>query len=591
MTLVRSALAVAVSLLFLRSTLIAQSVDTLADKPVDLLWGVKIPVRDGVQLNATVYKPKGAGPLPVVFTLTPYIANSYHDRAFYFSRNGYVFALVDVRGRGNSQGVFSPFLQEAKDGYDVVEWLAKQPWCNGSVAMWGGSYAGYDQWATAKELPPALKTIVPAAAAMASIDFPYWKNIFYPYDMQWITFTSGVTPNENLFNENAFWKQKLRELYLGHLAFKVLDTIIGNPSPVFHTWIAHPARDEFWDSFNPTNDQFARLNIPILTITGDYDADQAGAMEFYRRHMKYASKEARDRHYLIIGPWDHAGTRTPKKDVGGLTFGDASVLDLNNLHKEWYNWTMKTGKKPEFLKKRVAYYVVGKDEWKYADSLEAIGTNRRVLYLDSDQGQANDAFHSGFLLATEPKRSDSDKFVYDPLDTRPAEIEKSDAPNFITDERYALNLFGNGLVYHTEPFNDTTEISGNVELVLWLAMDVPDADIAATLYEIQPDGRSIALTNDQIRARYRESPRVEKLIPPGQILKYEFSGFTWFSRAVAKGSRLRLVISCPNSTYAQKNYCSGKDVSEETGKDARTAHITVYHDRSHEGYLELPFAK
>src|SRR5262245_7927645 len=110
---------------------------------VDLLWGVRIPLRDGVELAATVYRPAGQKePLPVVFTLTPYIGDSYHERALYFARHGYVFALVDVRGRGSSGGTFDPFAQEAKDGADVVEWLARQSWSNGKVAMWGGSYAG-----------------------------------------------------------------------------------------------------------------------------------------------------------------------------------------------------------------------------------------------------------------------------------------------------------------------------------------------------------------------------------------------------------------------------------------------------------------
>ncbi|HEX7252657.1 MAG TPA: CocE/NonD family hydrolase, partial [Thermoanaerobaculia bacterium] len=117
---------------------------------VDMLWAVKIPMRDGVALNATIYRPRGQKePLPAVFTLTPYIADSYLERALYFAEHGYAFALVDVRGRGNSGGSFEPFANEPRDGHDVVEWLAQQPWCNGKVAMWGGSYAGYDQWATA----------------------------------------------------------------------------------------------------------------------------------------------------------------------------------------------------------------------------------------------------------------------------------------------------------------------------------------------------------------------------------------------------------------------------------------------------------
>src|SRR6266568_581700 len=121
----------------------------------DMLWAVKIPMRDGVHLNATVFKPRSQDrPLPVVFTLTPYNSDTYYPRARYFAQNGYVFALVDVRGRGNSEGAFLPFENEGRDGYDTVEWLARQPWCDGKVAMWGGSYAGYDQWATLQNFPP-----------------------------------------------------------------------------------------------------------------------------------------------------------------------------------------------------------------------------------------------------------------------------------------------------------------------------------------------------------------------------------------------------------------------------------------------------
>ncbi len=160
-------------------------------------------MRDKVELNATLYFPKtpdGSQPkTPVIFTLTPYISDSYHPRAAYFASHGYVFALVDVRGRGNSGGDFEPFAQEPHDGHDVVEWLAQQPFCDGKVAMWGGSYAGFDQWATAKEMPPHLSTIVPAAAAHPPLDYPSLDNIGEMYDMQWFTFTSGKAGQVNLF--------------------------------------------------------------------------------------------------------------------------------------------------------------------------------------------------------------------------------------------------------------------------------------------------------------------------------------------------------------------------------------------------------
>src|SRR5829696_9179959 len=122
--------------------------DSLAE--IEFRWGVKIPMRDGLRLNATVYRPRTMPePLPVIFRLTPYIADSYHDRAVYFARRGYVFALIDCRGRGNSEGHFEPHLNEARDGYDITEWLAAQSWSNGQVALYGGSYEGYVQWVTA----------------------------------------------------------------------------------------------------------------------------------------------------------------------------------------------------------------------------------------------------------------------------------------------------------------------------------------------------------------------------------------------------------------------------------------------------------
>jgi putative CocE/NonD family hydrolase len=562
---------------------------TAPDKEVDLSWGVKVPMRDGVKLNATVYKPKGLqGKLPVIFTMTPYISDTYHDRAMYFARNGYVFAMVDVRGRGNSGGEFEPFANDPHDGHDVVEWLASQPWCDGKVAMWGGSYAGFNQWATLKEFPPHLATIVPAAAAHPGVDFPAPHNIFECYDIQWLTFTSGVTPNAKLFGESGFWIDKFRERYLNHVPLKNLDKLVGNPSPHFQKWLRHRTPDDYLDAMAPTAADYARIDVPILTITGHYDGDQPGAMAYYRRHMRHGSHKGRESHYLLMGPWDHAGTRTPTEEVGGLRFGRASLVDLNQLHREWYDWTMKAGPKPKFLENRVTYYVAGADEWKHADSLESIPAKSERLYLTSPDGAANDVFRSGVLSRTQLSKSPPAQYVYDPLDLRPAELDREAIKNEVTDQRRALNLFGNGLVYHSEPLPEALEITGYLKLVAWIAVDVPDTDFAVDVFEIKPDGTSIALTSDAMRARYRESLRAEKLVKPGAIERYEFTSFTYFSRRLDKGSRLRLVFSSPNSIYHEKNYNSGGDVASESKKDARTAHVMLYQDGEHASYLEIP---
>src|SRR5213595_596546 len=297
----------------------------------DLRWAVKIPLRDKVELNATLYLPKSAnataGRTPVIFTLTPYISDSYHARAAYFASHGYAFALVDVRGRGNSGGDFEPFANEARDGHDIVEWLAKQPFCDGKVAMWGGSYAGFDQWATAKELPPHLATIVPAAAAHPPLDYPSLDNIGETYDMQWFTLTSGRAAQNNLFADQKFWRTKFLDAYKKHIPFKSLDSFVGNTSANFQRILKHPTADAYYDAMAPTTEQYKKISLPILTITGQYDGDELGAMTFYRDHMKNVAAAALAKYFLIIGPWDHPGTRTPTDEVGGVKFGPAAIVD------------------------------------------------------------------------------------------------------------------------------------------------------------------------------------------------------------------------------------------------------------------------
>jgi putative CocE/NonD family hydrolase len=351
--------------------------------------------------------------------------------------------------------------------------------------------------------------------------------------------------------------------------------------------------DDYWKRLEISPPQYKQIHIPILTITGSYDDDQAGALAYYKEHMRYGSDEAKTEHYLIIGPWDHFHTCIEStKEVGGLTFGDASLLDLNKLHLDWYDWILRNGKKPEFLKKRVAYYVMAADEWKYADRLESISNATRMLYLDSEQGQANDVTNAGRLVDSAPKVSGPDHYVYDPLDTRSGEqLEQEEISNYLTDQRFARNLFGNGVVYQSEPFAKDTEVSGSVKFTVWIAMDVPDTDFSVTLYELLRDGTSVQLTRDMMRARYRESLSEEKFVKSGEINPYSFESFTFFSRMIAKGSRLRLILKCQNSINWEKNYNSSGVVADETGKDARTAHIAVYHDAAHPSRLELPLVQ
>ena len=557
-------------------------------------------MRDKVELNATLYLPKTPDGLlsktPVIFTLTPYISDTYHARAAYFASHGYTFALVDVRGRGNSAGEFEPFANEGRDGHDVVEWLAQQPFCDGKVAMWGGSYAGFDQWATAKELPPHLATIVPAAAAHPPLDYPSYNNVGETYDMQWFTLTSGRAGQQNLFADQKFWRTQFLDAYKKHIAFKTLDSFVANPSVNFQRILKHPTADTYYDAMVPTREQFQKIRLPILTITGQYDGDELGALTFYRDHLANASSEARAKHFLIIGPWDHAGTRTPTDEAGGVKFGGAGIVDLNELHRQWYDWTMKNGTRPEFLKNQVAYYLLAlgntgaNGEWKYADSLETLTANPRAFYLDSKNGDANGVFRSG-MLREKPPSQGADQFTYDPLDTHRGENVEGTDPKEKTagiDQTYALSIGSDGLVYHCNPLPRETPLVGCPQLTLWVSIDTPDTDLKADLYEIQPDGTSTALWSDLRRLRYRDSLRQERLVKLGEIVKCEFAPGLFVARRLMKGSRLRLVVSSPNSILWQKNYNSGGVVANETAKDARVAHVQVYHDVQHASAIQIP---
>jgi uncharacterized protein len=569
----------------------AQAENTPDSAKVELQWGVRIPLRDGVKLAATAYLLKGqSAPSPCVFTLTPYVADSYHNRGVYFAAHGLPFLTVDARGRGNSEGAFKPFEQEVLDTYDVVEWLAKQPYCNGKIAMWGGSYAGFNQWAAVKSAPPHLATIVPAASSYPGVDFPYWNNIASNYLFQWLTFTSGHALQDKIFSDDALWKEVWHKRYSEHAPFNNLEHAMGSEQPILRQWLSHPMVDRYYDDMAPSKADFARINMSILTITGMYDDDQPGALAYYKEHMRVASAKQRAQHFLVIGPWDHAGTRTPKAELGRLKFGPMSLLDLPKLHVDWYGWTMSGGGRPAFLQKRVAYYVTGAERWRYADTLEAVTATAEPLFLNSS-ANANSLAKSGQLTSRVDQAGQPDSYRYDPADISTAEVESKIDLADPTEQRLVIAQQGKSLTYQSDAYAADTEISGFFKLSAWISIDQADTDFQASVYEVTSSGQSILLTRDIQRARHRTSLRSQTLITSTEPLLYTFDKFTFASRRIAKGSRLRLIFGPINSIYIQKNYNSGKAVSDETIADARPVTVRLFHDPKHPSVLYVPLGQ
>ena len=560
---------------------------------VDIQTLVRIPMRDKVELGAVVFRPHGVTEkLPAIVTISPYLSDRSQKRGMFFARNGYVYVSVDSRGRGESGGSFEPFVGDGVDGHDVIEWVAAQPWCNGKVGMFGGSYTGFNQWATAAQRPPHLATIVPSVAVFPGVDYPNARGMWERYPARWLSLVSRGTMRWEMFSDSEHWRSLYVRAYGEHVSQEAFDDWAGVPSRFHDEWLAHPTEDAYWRARAPGDAQLAAIDIPVLSVTGHWDDDQLGALTYHERHTRLASPRARDRHFLVIGPWDHTGFLVRPEKVGGLPVAEAGRPDGMVVARDWYDWVLKGKARPAFLKKRVAVYVSGAEDWRYADDRGGIAPKQIAFHLDSDDGRANDPARSGRLLAgAPPAESKPDAWTYDPLDLRPGLLLAADdnPDDELLDQRDALNLYGAAVVYTSEPLGADLDIAGAPALAAWLALDVPDTDFQMSLWEVHPDGSAVRLTVDRRRARYRRSLTEPAPAVPGKVEEYTFRGHH-IARRIPKGSRLRLVLGALNSPAYEKNYNDGGVVAKGTARNARTAHVTVFHDVKRPSRLTLPVA-
>lgn len=550
-----------------------------AELPYRVTWGVKIPMPDGILLDATIIRPVDDIPVPVIFRLTPYTADRFADGGTYFARHGYAWACVDVRGRGNSDGAFVLWTGEGRDGAAVVDFLAAQPWCDGQVAMWGGSYSGKLQWMIAGERPPALKAIAPCCAGMVGLNIAMHNtNMVFCRDHTWLVFMRGVTCNDHAFTDAAYCRGIYAEASKGHIPFRDFDTLAGMPSPIWQEWMRHPMPDAFWDAGNVAPEHFAHITLPTLSITGLYDSSQSGTIAFREQHLAAVAPEIAVRSYLVIGPWDHSGTSAPKRHLGGLDFGDAAVLDVKALHVAWYDHVMKGAPLPAFLADRVMYFLSGANQWRSAPSVAAATARVEILFLSSPDGGADALARRGTLAPSAPTQP-ADSYVYDP--SLPAHNEGFEggplvSPDYLINDAMIRRIDGDGLIYDTPPLPQAADLVGSPTLDLFLSMDVPDTDIRVALYEVMASGDVVFLTQDLLRARHRQSPRTEQLVTPGRIEQYRFERCDFVARRLAPGSVVRLVIVPVGAgIHCMRNRNSGKPVALETAADNRVAHVAV----------------
>jgi putative CocE/NonD family hydrolase len=555
---------------------------------MDMQLDARVPMRDGITLSARIWRPSKAGRFPVVLQHTPYLSDETQTRARKFVAADYVYVSLDRRGRGTSEGTFVPLEGTGPDGADAIAWLARQPWSDGRVVTMGGSYRGMAQWQTLAESPPALKAAVPTAAVYPGWDYPAPRGIPYGYMAQWLAFVDGRASNAQLFADEAYWREKFMRVYRGEVPFSRLAEISGAPQGHFTRWLDHPGDDAYWRSVNPSPSRYARMTPPILTITGYFDGDQDGAMRYYDEHQRYASAEAARQHLLLIGPWDHAGTRYPRDSVGGLRFDARAVLDIDRLHVEWFDHLLRGKPRPQALADRVNYYVMGAEEWRSAPDLSSVAPHRWTLFLRADGSRADSPFASGRLANAPADAEPPSRFVFDPRqDNFPADWAQRpiNADDYVRDDdalRRPQLFFVGG------PLRRARTICGRIEFDAMIAIDVPDTDVRVDLHAIDADNRIVWLGGDNIRARFRADPGRESTTEAGAVLPWRFDRFWWTCRRLDAGTRLRLTIGPVDHPYLQKNLNSGGRIGHERMADARIATISLHHDRTHPSVLRLP---
>jgi len=537
---------------------------------------IKINTKDKAVLSLSVVlnNIKGIKPDNTILLNTIYSGKENIGIAKELASHGYAVVILNARGKYISTDPIEPFEHEANDISEVISWIITQSWSNGNVGMIGGSYLGFSQWAATKKLHPALKTIVPqASVGIGTMDYPMTNNVFMSYALRWLNnVTNNRTTDFENFNNTDRWNSVYKKWYESGKSFRKLDSISGKTNPVFQKWLAHPGYDDFWKSMVPYRKEYAKINIPVLTTTGYYDPDKPGALYYFKEHNRYYKNAD---HYLIIGPYDHAGAEgNIRNEFKNYTIDPVAKVDLNKIWMEWFDYIFKSKQKPAFLKDKINYQVMGANEWKSTNSIETFEENKTKLYLDNKGTE---------LLLSEVKSNGKD---FSALKINFS--DRSDADEIISQKNNIIDTLiynKNSLVFSTGAFDKSVEFSGNVTGDLKVSTNKKDVDLYINLYELMPDGKYFQLIKYITRASYAKNHEKRNLLTPGKKEIIPIINNDFVSKKIEKGSKLVLIVGVLKSPLWQINYGSGKDVSDETIEDGKEPlNIKFFND----SYIEVP---
>lgn len=580
---------------------------------------VMLTMRDGTRLSTDLYFPVSTETgVPAILMRTPYGKSSEQERsvsaARMFASRGFAVAVQDTRGRFESEGQFGVMYRDSEDGYDTVDWLARQPWSNGKIGTYGCSYRGAVQILQARLKHPALAAMIPQGSTGGGLGDgggkPRYLGLrrggalelantfhFMWYNGSKIHYQPPTdTPRATRIRIAPYFSPTPRlpkidmekELY-GLPLISLLDRL-GAPPTDWRDVVSHKYRDPWWNQFGFFSDEDS-ADVPTLSVNSWFDHNIDNTLyrvNLFRKNAK--SKLARENQFVIISPTGHCESEeaTENTVIGDMNMGDAR-LGHDEIYLRWFDHWLKGLDNGITNMPRVQYYLMGKNEWRSAAKWPLPGTRYTQYNLHSN-GHANSRFGDGTLTLSVPQADlITDRFVFDPATPVPSKVGAKGSlhggPTAGPIDNRLVEMRHDVLVYSSEPLTKGMEVTGPLEAILFVSSSAKDTDFTAKLLVVYPDGRALNLREGIMRARYREGYDREVWMQPRQIyqIRIELDPVSYY---FAPGSRIRLEISSSNFPRFDRNLNTGGKNFEET--EWVIANNQVHHGKIYPSHILLP---
>jgi putative CocE/NonD family hydrolase len=552
---------------------------------------VAVPMRDDVILRADVRRPASAGKYPVLVFRTPYSKDEGdpdNEKTFTEAvKRGYAMVIQDVRGRYKSAGEFTAYQNEGRDGYDTIEWSAKQPWSNGQVGTFGLSYPGAVQWLAAVENPPHLKAMVPAMCFSTMRQFIYFGGVFesawaswaYRYMSPDTRARNDIPGPKTIDDATAEWKRLGGDDAIqGWLPSEKMP-YLKDTSPYYYSWLEHQPYDPWWDWGN-LRDKYDNVKAAVLNLSGWYDEPYGteGATTNYLGLLASRPGAKDPRTKLIIGPWIHGVDATGSTTSGDRKFGPSAKIDYRAVVLDWLDHYVRGIDNGVSSWAPVKVYNMGANLWIQSDVWPLAQTKNETLYLGPNEGP------NGAILAQPADADGANSFVSDPANP----VKDKFGTNFGAFDLKGLTGRPDTLTFETGPFDADKTVVGHVGAEIFASSDTPDFDLYVKLMDVAPDGTAFNLESaghEVIRVSYRDETPDRELVEPGETVKLDF-GEMLTGNTFKKGHRLRVCVMASWFPTYSRNLQTGQ--LETVGAEIRKANIQIHYGPRSPSKLVLP---